>query len=62
MAIDPKSVDLRSPAGGGCLIFAGFIIGSLIGINQGQASYGAMGGVLVGVLLALLFWAIGRRR
>ena len=57
MRIDPKS-----SAGGGCLIFAGFIVGSFLGISQGQASFGAMGGVAVGVLLALLLWVVGRKR
>jgi UDP-N-acetylmuramyl pentapeptide phosphotransferase/UDP-N-acetylglucosamine-1-phosphate transferase len=57
MPIDPKS-----PAGGGCLIFAGFMVGSLAGISQGQASYGAIAGVLAGIVLVLLLWALGRKR
>lgn len=57
MPIDPKS-----PAGGGCLIFAGFLLGSFIGIAYGQASLGVLIGVGVGVLLAVILWLAGRRR
>jgi hypothetical protein len=51
----------KSAAGGGCLIFAGFILGSLIGIAMGQASYGMLTGLAVGIVLALAQWLLARR-
>ena len=48
----------RSPAGGGCLIFAGFVLGAVLGIAYGQASYGVVIGTLAGVLLALAQWLL----
>ena len=53
--------NLKSPAGGGCLIFAGFILGAVIGIAYGQASLGVLIGVGLGVLLAIAVWLTGRR-
>lgn len=52
--------NLKSPAGGGCLIFAGFILGAAIGIAYGQASLGVLIGVAVGVILAAALWLKGR--
>lgn len=54
--------NLKSPAGGGCLIFAGFFLGALIGIAYGEASLGVLIGVGVGVLLALGLWVMGRKQ
>jgi hypothetical protein len=51
----------KSAAGGGCLIFAGFILGSLIGIYLGQASYGMLIGLGTGIVLALAQWLLSRR-
>lgn len=56
--MEPKT---KSAAGGGCLIFAGFILGSLIGIAMGQASYGMMIGLAAGIVLALAQWLLSRR-
>jgi UDP-N-acetylmuramyl pentapeptide phosphotransferase/UDP-N-acetylglucosamine-1-phosphate transferase len=55
MQLNPKS-----PAGGGCLIFAGFLLGAFLGIAYNQPSIGVLTGTGVGVLLALVFWLIGR--
>jgi prepilin signal peptidase PulO-like enzyme (type II secretory pathway) len=41
---------------GGILLFIGFIVGAVIGIAYDQASLGAMAGVGVSALLALLLW------
>lgn len=56
MTLDPKS-----PAGGGCLIFAGFLLGAVIGVARGQPSLGVLTGVLLGTLLAIVLWLAGRR-
>ncbi len=53
---------LKSPAGGGCLIFAGFLLGAIIGINRGEPSLGVLIGVAIGILLALGLWLAARRR
>jgi hypothetical protein len=46
---------------GGLLLFIGFIAGSVTGIAYDQASLGAMVGVGVAALLALLLWARAQR-
>lgn len=46
---------------GGLLLFLGFIAGSVTGIVYDQASLGAMVGVAVAALLALLLWVRARR-
>ena len=55
-------IDAKSSAGGGCLIFAGFLAGAILGILYGQASYGVLIGTAVGILLALAMWWAGRGR
>lgn len=57
--MEPNS---SSAAGGGCLIFAGFILGAVLGIALGQASFGVMIGTAAGILLALAQWLLSRRR
>jgi prepilin signal peptidase PulO-like enzyme (type II secretory pathway) len=46
---------------GGILLFIGFIAGSATGIAYDQASLGAMAGVGVAALLALLLWVRAKR-
>lgn len=58
MTIDPKS----PAAGGGCLVFAGFILGAGFGIMIDEPSLGVIVGVASGALLALALWYAGRRR
>ena len=51
-----------SAGGGGCLIFAGFLLGAIIGIYRGEPSLGVLIGTGVGILLALGLWLATRRR
>jgi hypothetical protein len=55
-------IDAKSSAGGGCLIFAGFILGALLGILYGQASFGVMIGTAIGIAAAVAMWFAGRKR
>lgn len=48
--------------GGGCLIFAGFIIGAVLGIALGQPSLGVIIGVVAGAAIALAQWLLTRSR
>ncbi|GAA4015730.1 hypothetical protein GCM10022280_13160 [Sphingomonas swuensis] len=57
MQIDPKT-----PAGGGCLIFLGFLAGATIGILKDEPSLGVIIGVAGGALVALLLYLVGRLR
>ena len=50
----------RALYAGGLLLFLGFIVGSAIGIVVNQPSLGAMAGVGIAALLAILLWW-GRR-
>lgn len=52
----------RSTAAGGIFIFLGLIIGAIYGISAGQPMLWLLRGLGAGVLLALLVWAIDRRR
>ncbi|WP_300974777.1 hypothetical protein [Sphingomonas sp. LHG3406-1] len=47
---------------GGLLILVGFLAGSIIGIRQGEPSRGAIIGVGIAVLIAILLWLVGRNR
>jgi tetrahydromethanopterin S-methyltransferase subunit B len=51
----------RALYAGGLLLFVGFIAGSITGIAYDQASLGAVVGVAVAALLALILWARARR-
>jgi hypothetical protein len=53
--------NLKSPAGGGCLIFAGFLLGAILGILYGEPSLGVLIGVGIGVVLALGLWLVNRK-
>lgn len=58
----PMSLPARSPAGGGCLILAGFLIGAMVGIVRGQPSLGVLLGVSASALLLVILWLVGRRK
>ncbi len=60
-----KSIPPRHPskgAAGGFFIFAGLIIGSIIGIMNDQPSIGMVGGMAAGAIIATVIWLIDRRR
>lgn len=52
----------RSTAAGGIFLFLGPIAGALVGIGQGQPILGMLYGFGIGAALALLVWAIDRRK
>jgi hypothetical protein len=54
--------DVKNPAGGGCLILAGFLLGAFLGILSGEPSLGVLIGVAAGTLLAVALWLAGRRK
>lgn len=47
---------------GGLLLFLGFIAGAAVGIALDQPSLGAIGGVAIAALLALLLWVLRKDR
>lgn len=47
---------------GGLFLFLGFIAGAAIGIALDQPSLGAIGGVAIAALLALLLWVLRKDR
>ncbi|GAA4009821.1 hypothetical protein [Sphingomonas humi] len=47
---------------GGLLLLVGFIAGAAVGIAIDQPSLGAIGGVAIAALLALLLWFVRRDR
>lgn len=63
---DPlETTDTRHPSkgvAGGFFIFAGLIVGSIVGIIYDQPSIGMVGGMAVGAAIAAAIWLIDRRR
>ncbi len=59
MANSPSS---RPAMSGGFLIALSLIIGVAIGVSQGQASIGFVGGLAVGIVLAAAIWLRDRSR
>jgi len=55
-------MDRRSTAAGGIFLFLGLLIGAIYGINAGQPMLWMLRGLGAGIILALLVWAIDRRR
>ena len=51
-----------SPQAGGCLLIACILLGTGIGIWQGQPSIGVLVGTAVGVVIALAVWWRDRAR
>lgn len=45
---------------GGLLLFIGFIVGSVVGIAKGQPSLGAIVGVAIAAVIAVLLWFVRR--
>ena len=52
----------RFPAAGGIFLFLGPVAGALVGIGRGEPVIGMLYGFGAGVALALLVWAIDRRK
>lgn len=46
---------------GGCLIAAGLIIGPIVGLAFGQVSIGLIGGLVIGVIAAIVMAVRDRR-
>ena len=52
----------RFAASGGIFLFLGPVIGALVGISRNEPILGMLYGFGTGVALALLVWAIDRRK
>ena len=52
----------RSPAAGGFFLIAPIVAGFLYGLTTGEAMAWTMIGLVVGLALALIVWAVDRRR
>lgn len=52
----------KSPLAGGILILGGFLAGAVVGVLRGDASRWTLAGVVIGVILSLILWALDRRR
>ena len=52
----------RFSASGGIFLFLGPVIGALIGISRNEPILGMLFGFGIGAALALLVWAIDRRK
>jgi hypothetical protein len=52
----------RFSASGGIFLFLGPVIGAIIGISRGEPILGMLYGFGAGVALALIVWAIDRRK
>ena len=60
-----KSVSSRHPSkgmAGGFFIFAGLIVGSIIGIIYNEPSMGMVGGMASGGIIATVVWLLDRRK
>ena len=65
MSETDKPVPPRHPSkgvAGGFFIFAGLIIGSIIGVIYDQPSIGMVGGMASGGIIALAIWLLDRRK
>ena len=54
--------DQPQSRGAGIFIVLAIVIGTAIGVVNGQPSAGIVGGTAVGVAIAILFWLRDRRR
>jgi hypothetical protein len=60
-----KPVSPRHPSkgvAGGFFIFAGLIIGSIIGVIYNQPSIGMVSGMAAGGVIATVIWLLDRRK
>ena len=56
------AMNRRSTAAGGIFLFLGLLIGAIYGINAGEPMLWMLRGFGAGIVLALLVWAVDRRR
>lgn len=61
MACAMSLPDQRSPSGGGFVLAASLMIGTIIGLVLGQPTIGFLAGLGVGAAAAVAFWLKGRR-
>ncbi len=52
----------RTPMAGGFLLAIALIVGVFVGMIKGEASFGFVAGLGVGLALLLIVWLIDRRR
>ena len=52
----------RSPQAGGFFLILPIVVGFVWGLANGRAMEGAVTGLAIGVVLALILWAVDRRR
>jgi len=57
-----ETMTRRSPAAGGFFLIAPIVAGFLYGMTTGEAMAWTMIGLVVGLALALIVWAVDRRR
>ena len=56
------AMEQRSPQAAGCLLFLAILVGLVIGLNQGLTGPGLIYGAVAGIVLAVGYWLIDRRR
>ncbi|WP_448663657.1 hypothetical protein ACG3SL_02985 [Sphingomonas sp. CJ20] len=52
----------RTPMAGGFLLATSLMVGSVVGALRGEASMGFIGGLAVGLALAIGVWLLDRRK
>jgi len=52
----------RSPQAGGCLLFLAILVGLVVGLSKGLTGPGLVYGALAGIVLAIGYWLLDRRR
>ena len=52
----------NNPAAAGFLLMIAILGGAIIGMVMGQPSAGLVGGIVVGTIVAVLFWLRDRKR
>ena len=57
--VAPRRPEMR---GGGCLVAAGLLVGTVVGVLFREGSIGLIAGFAVGVVGAVLLFVIDRRR
>ena len=59
---DGHAMPNRSPLAGGFFLIVAIFAGFAVGVARGEATIGVLAGTAIGAALALLTWAIDRRR
>ncbi len=58
----PLAMTRRTPMAGGFFLVAPIVAGFFWGVGSGRAMQGAIVGLGIGLLLALIIWLVDRRR